>query len=450
MITPRLTDFILSTNYDQLPESVISQAKRCFTDFLGVALRGSETKSGSAVKNVIKADGEATVIGHGKACAMEAGLANGVSAHSLDLDDGHRQAQLHPGACVIPAALSLCEAQNKSGKEFIESIVVGYQVALVLGIMVNPEHRRRGFHSTGTCGTFGAAAAASKAMDLNQVQITNALGLAGTQAAGLLESDHSGSMGKHLHAGKAAQSGILSVLLAKEDFSGSETIIEGDEGFLTSMADANPRKIAEDHLNLDMKKYKILEVYFKIYPVCRHLHSSIDASLYIVSEHHIKPDEIKKIMVKTYEIAAEHDNYHPHNTETLKQSLPVSMAVALLNNYYGLNNLTGFDNSSWDHVSDYEVDAISKKILIKTDEYYHEQYSNKRPSKVSIITKKGQYDKLVDLPYGEPENPLKKSDINWKFQNLNPKTDIQVLQMIDMIESYNNINNFMENLKTFL
>lgn len=448
MITPKFTEFILSTSYDQLPESVIEKAKECFTDFLGVTLRGSGTRSGKAIKNVVKSGDESTVIGHGKSCSLGAGLANGVFAHSLDLDDGHRLAMLHPGACVISAALSLCEAGNRTGEELIESIVAGYQVAIALGMMVNPGHRRRGFHSTGTCGTLGAAAAACKAMDLDQAEITNALGLAGTQAAGLLESDHSGSMGKHLHAGRAAQSGILSALLAKNGFIGAETILEGDEGFLKAMAEV---ELAEVHL--PMEKYHISDVYFKVYPVCRHLHSSIDALLQIVKEENVKLEEIQQITVSTYKIAAEHDNYHPSSIEARKQSLPVSMAFALLNYYQGSDSMVELIYSPENQIApldQIDINDISGKIVIKSDAVLEENYPQTRPSEVSILTEKDIYKKRVDLPYGEPENPLKRRDVEWKFRNLNPQVDSEVLEVIGDVDSYGDVAIFMDDVNSFL
>ncbi len=441
MITSKFTEFIQSASYEQLPDGVIQKAKECFTDFLGVALRGSQTKSGEAVKNIIQPCGESTVIGQGKSSALEAGLANGIFAHSMDLDDGHRRAMLHPGACVIPAALSLCESGNRTGKELIESIVVGYQVAIALGMMVNPGHRQRGFHSTGTCGTLGAAAAASKATNLNEVEITNALGLAGTQAAGLLESDHSGSMGKHLHAGRAVHSGILSALLAKNGFTGARTILEGEEGFLKAMADVDPHEV-----DLPIEDYHISEVYFKIYPVCRHLHSSIDALLQIVNEKQFKLEEIEKIIINTYKIAAEHNDYHPTSTEGLKQSLPVSMAVALLNHYQGADGMIEFNYSPRNQM---EIDEISRKILLKTDAILDKEYPQIRPSEVSIFTRKSVYKKRVDLPYGEPENPLK-WDIGWKFRNLNPEVDVRVLQVIENMDSYQDVKEFTDDLNSFL
>lgn len=444
MLTSKFSKFILSSSYDQLPGEVIENAKECFTDFLGVALRGSHTKSGEAVKNIVKSSDESTVIGHGKSCALGAGLANGIFAHSMDLDDGHRKAMLHPGACVIPAALSVCESQNRSGEDLIESMVVGYQVAVALGMIINPEHRNRGFHSTGTCGTLGAAAAASKAMDLGQRDIISALGLAGTQAAGLLESDHSGSMGKHLHAGRAAQSGILSALLAQNGFTGSETILEGREGFLKTMAGIDPAGVELDSY---MEDYKISEVYFKIYPVCRHLHSSIDALLRAVEEKQVELEEIEAINVSTYGIAAEHDDYHPTSTEAVRQSLPVSMAIALLNHYQNSDNLVEFNYTS---LNQEDIQDITRKILIETDANMDKEYPQIRPSEVSVFTRKGVATTRVDLPLGEPENPLKKVDIQGKFRSLNSGVDVEVFHVIEKMNFYDDVKEFMDDLNSLI
>lgn len=440
MLSSKLAEFILSTSYDQFPEEVTQKAKECFTDFLGVALSGSGTKSGEAVRSIIQPDGESTVVGHGRSSVQDASLANGVFSHSMDLDDGHRRAMLHPGACVIPAALSLCESQSCSGEKLIESMVVGYQVAIVLGIMVNPPHRNRGFHSTGTCGTLGAAAAACKALDLGREEITNALGLAGTQAAGLLESDHSGSMGKHLHAGKAAQSGVLSALLARNGFTGSETILDGKEGFIKAMAGIDP---AEIELNSYMENYKISEVYFKIYPVCRHLHSSIDALLNIIRENQVELEDIEEITVHTYRIAAEHNDYHPTTTEAVRQSLPVSMALSLLNSYHGSRSLIEF---TYSHLDQRDINDITRKIVLKTDADMDSTYPQSRPSEVSVRTNTGMITSRVDLPRGEPENPLKKADLEWKFRNLNPEVDVTIFERIEKMNSYEDVKQFIDDL----
>ena len=421
MITKKFVDFIINVDYNDLPEEVIEKAKLCFLDFLGVTLRGSQTKSALAVNKVINKNKESTVIGHDTSTVLDSALSNGTAAHSLDLDDGNRMAQLHPGACVIPAALSICQAYNKNGKEFISSMVAGYEIAISLGIMVNPEHRNRGFHSTGTCGTFGAAAAACKALNLDKKQTVNALGLAGTQASGLLESDHAGSMGKHLHAGKAAQSGVLSALLAKEGFTGASTIIEGKEGFLSAMTKSDVIK------QVKLGNFHILKVYFKKYPVCRHLHSTLDAALSIVNKNDLKVGNIQKITVKTYKIAADHDNYNPKTTEALRQSLPLSLAIALKNKDLSLDHL---------EVNE-DVAKISSKIVIECSENRGDLYSHRRSSEVTIQTEDQSYYNRVELPKGEPENEFTEYELLDKFYTLNPQVNIDIMSLINNLENYN-------------
>ena len=422
MITGKFADFITAAHHEKLPKKVIDQAKLCFLDFLGVTLRGSKTRSSTAINNIIKEGSESTIIGHKKANALDSALANGIAAHCLDLDDGHRFAQMHPGACVIPAALSICEAYDKSGKEFINSIIAGYEVAISLGILVNPEHRNKGFHSTGTCGTLGAAAAASYALNLDKTEIMNALGLAGTQASGLLESDHSGSMGKHLHAGKAAQSGVLSALLAKEGFTGASSIIDGKEGFISAMVNGDVKD-----KKLEIGNLHIQDVYFKKYPICRHLHSTIDAAIDILNKNNIKNEDIQKIIVKPYKIAANHDNYHPKTREAIRQSLPVSLAIAVHKGNLSLDNLK----------TDAEIAKISSKIVTECDENLDELYPYKRSSKVIIQTGDHSYIECVDLPKGEPENQFTQNELTDKFIELNPDISINILDIVDDLENYN-------------
>lgn len=440
MIAEKLSELTVQTSYSKIPDEAVEKAKLCFLDFLGVALRGSQGKSSKKVRNILPPGEESSILGAGKSTPMDASLANGVAAHSMDLDDGHRIAQLHPGCCIIPAALALCESKKKDGKDLITSIVAGYSTAVTMGILANPGHRNKGFHSTGTCGTFGAAAAASLAMDLDLNETVNALGLAGTQAAGLLESDHAGTMGKHLHAGKAAQSGVLSALLAREGFTGAESIVEGNEGFLNATTydyETALKNASKDDFKELRTKPHILNVYFKKYPVCRHLHSSIDAVMEILSEiknetssNHKIRNEILNIRVKTYKIAAEHNNYHPNTPEALKQSLPMSIALAV-NDSLDLENL---DSNAFKEL---ELNEIAKRVEIVFDPELDDLYPSMRPSEVTMNLKNGEkYVKRVDLPLGEPENPLNKKDIIEKFQKLNPKFNVDVLGVVDELESF--------------
>jgi len=423
MITRKFADFIVSLKYEDIPSDVIEKARLCFMDFLGVSLRGSKEKSGISALKALQphiSPGKATIIGHGHGDPLNASLANGIFAHSLDLDDGHRIAHLHPGASIIPATLALAEKENANGRKFLTSLIIGYEIGLSLGIMINPYHRNMGFHSTGTCGTIGAAAASAKVLDLDRKETLNCLGLAGTQAAGLLESDHKGSMGKHLHAGRAAQSGVLSALLAKEGFTGADSILEGDEGFLNVMTS----EYDEDKLG----DFHIRQVYMKKYPICRHIHSTIDSAAKILNFLKLNSvDEamVDEVIVRTYKIAAEHDNYKPENIESLRQSLPVSLALFLLNGDLRLEHLEDFNFAC----------ELAGKIRIETDRKLDSLYPEKRPSKVILKLKGGNLEALTILPCGEPENPLKREDVLKKFKMLNSEYEIKKLKILDEMES---------------
>jgi len=404
MMTGKLAEFVSSLSYRDIPPEIIERAKICFLDFLGVSLRGSGERSGlAALRALGTGEGNSTVIGHGRGSDERAALLNGIFAHNLDLDDGHRGAQLHPGACVIPAALAAAEVLDAEFREFIAGVVAGYEVAIFMGLLANPGHRKRGFHTTGTCGTFGAAAAAASLMGLDCEETVNALGLAGTQAAGLLESDHAGSMGKHLHAGRAAQSGLISAKLALEGFTGAESIIEGKEGFLNAMCQP-PSEVPETGV------FHIGDVYLKRYPVCRHLHSTLDCALEILGMTRFSASEIDEVLVETYEIAAEHDSYSPKTVEAMRQSLPVSLAIILEKGDLRVEDLEMTP----------DVRETASKIRIMVDPEMQEM-KNRRPARVTVRLRDGSvHTAFRELPSGEPEDPYTWEDILEKFALLNP------------------------------
>lgn len=482
MITKELANFIVSLKYEDIPDSAIEKAKLCFLDFLGVSIRGSQEKSSLIAFEVINpyfnsnSKFKSTIIGHGNGAALNAGFLNGISAHCLDLDDGHRLAQLHPGCAVIPAALALAEEKDKTGKEFLEAIVAGYEVAIVLGKAINPSHRSRGFHSTGTIGTFAAAAASSKILNLGLEETTNALGLSGTQAAGLLESDHAGTMGKHLHAGRAVQSGIISALFSQKGFTGAESIVEGKEGFFKALGGEevfeNSIKIA-NQINSELGQFHIQNVYLKKYPVCRHLHSTIDSAVDILNEINISSidnQKIKKITVQTYKTAAEHDNYCSMTLESVRQSLPISLAIVLDEGELTLENIEEFENNL---EFKNKILKIADKVEIQVDTKLNNLQPQKRPSRVIIEFEKGLkringfnninlynntnanntvggnnliLEKTTFLPKGEPENPFTKQEIFEKFYSLNPDFKSFNLNSIDHIPLLK-IRDFMIDLK---
>lgn len=454
MFLKNISNFIFNYDYKHGSSETIKAIKVAFLDYFGVTYRGfNEDPSRIAFLSINELyNGSSTltasIIGEGdnRQDMINAAFVNGVSAHSLDLDDGHRKAHIHLGAIVFSTALAIGEAYNVSGKDFLEAAIVGYEIGILLGELVNPQHRNKGFHSTGTVGTFVAGAVAAKLLKLNENQITNALGLCGTQAAGLLESDHSGSMGKSLHVGKAVYNGILSVFLAKNGFTGSETVLDGEEGFLKTMAYSG---LGEDYTLEEVfskvGEVEVKEIYFKKYPVCRHLHSSIEAILKLRNIINKEYDHIESIFVKTYEIAASHDNYNPKTLEDLKQSLPYALAIALVCGNVTLDNLKslishGLLNDESDSETVNLIKKIANKVVISIDPQFEELYPDQRPSNVIIRLdenfRNGIFQNIVSIPKGDIENPFKLSEIVSKFKELNPKYDVGKLSLIDNIEDY--------------
>ncbi|MEM3849036.1 MAG: MmgE/PrpD family protein [Zestosphaera sp.] len=235
-LVDQLAKFIYEVRYEDLPSEVVEKAKTCFLDYVGVALAGSRTEFGETITKFVKqlgGVGESTVIGDGSAVpSVNAAYVNGALVHIHELDDGHRVAMGHPGASVISAALAVGEKVNASGKELIEAIVVGYDIFIRMGVAVNPSHFRRGFHTTSTCGVLSAAAAAGKLLGLNTDGLGNALGIAATQASGLMEVTRGESVIKPLQPARAAQSGVLSALLAQSGLTAPKTMLDGESGFL--------------------------------------------------------------------------------------------------------------------------------------------------------------------------------------------------------------------------
>ncbi len=458
MFLQNISKFISNYRYEQATVESVSTVKAAFLDFLGVTYRGMGEEASQIALNTIdeifsgKFDSnlKASVIGANlKTDILSAAFVNGVAAHVLELDDGHRGAQLHLGAVIFPTALAISEAYDLSGKEFLEGVIVGYEVGILLGKIVNPEHRNKGFHTTGTIGTFVAGAVASKLLKLDDEQILNALGLCGTQASGLLESDHGGSMGKVLHVGKAAYNGILSAFLARNGFTGSGTIFEGDEGFLKTMVventDYNMEDFSFETVLKNIGKVRVRDIYFKKYPFCRHIHSSIDTALKLKASIGDEYDHIKNVAIKTYSVAAEHNNFNPKNLEELKQSLPYAVAISLVVGEVSVDSINQLieygllDNySTVDKVN--SIKNLVNGMIIISDDKLNELYPSKRPSNVIIKLdenfRNGIFQNITFIPKGDFENPFKLRELIDKFKDLNPDYDVKNLTVIDSLEDY--------------
>lgn len=414
MLSDVLAGFVARTHFEDLPGDAVNMAKKCFLDWLGCAILGSKDRSIQMIAKVAKEQGgaeQATVVGTWERTSiLNACLVNGASSHVAELDDLHKEAMYHPGVACIPAALAVGESQHCTGKELITAIVLGYEVGIRIGLAVNPSHFYR-WHTTGTAGTFAAAAAAAKIMGLSRTQMVSALGNAGTQASGLWEFLTDGAMTKPLHPGKACMNGALAALLAREGFTGASQILEGDRGFCK----ATSTDCKFDEITRDLgKRFKILETGFKIHVGCRHTNSPVDNALKIVRTHDIKPQDVDRITIKVYKLAHHLvGKFHITSVTDAKFSIPCLVATAVKFRRVGPGEV------SEDLLRDREVADIMRRTELVVDEELERRFPKGFASDVEIRTKDGAvYHAKADYARGDPENPVSLAELEEKFRTV--------------------------------
>jgi len=454
-------EYVKELKYEEVDIDAIIHAKKCFADWLAVTISGSNSLEGELVVNYTKAlqgKPEATILGAGfKASCENVALTHGTFAHSQDYDDTQLDCAVHVGAVVFSAVFALAEAKKISGKDFMAAVVSGYEIAARVGMAINllPQkaHHRKGFHPTGTVGVFGAAAAAGRALGLEAKEITNALGIAGSCAGGLMEYMQNGSMVKRLHPGIAASQGIKAALLAREGFTGPESVYEGKDGFLKAYSN-------EGEYDFKWLTYKIGEEYYikrtalKYYACCHHIHSALDAVFEVLNNVKITVDQIKAI--KVYNPMPAHclvgepleQKYNPQTVTGAQMSLPYSLAVGLIDGKVTVEQFTPekFNNKI--------INDLTRKIKPYVDHDLDNQFfPDKWPTKVVIETDTKVFENRVDSPKGFPDKPMTDEELKFKFINLTSsiigEKEAQALfEKAGNIEKYNDVSEIIPNIAT--
>ncbi|MSP05242.1 MAG: MmgE/PrpD family protein [Acetobacteraceae bacterium] len=416
MTTRKLAEFVAELRYEDLPEAVVRQACDIILDAVGCAVSAwvedpEKARIARQIAGLYPVPGEgAGVIGvRGQAAQPAfAALANGILINAADNDDTHKRALLHVGSVVVPVALALGQARRLSGEQVILSLVAGYEVAVRVGMAVMPTHYRF-WHSTATNGTFGAAAAAAKAMGLDADGVQRALGLAGTQAAGLNTFFESGDMTKSFHPGKAALNGILSAQLAGLGHTSPPAILEHPKGYLAAFSlEPKPEALVAGLGST----WEILQNGIKFFPSILASHSPIQATLAIVNRVHIDPGQITAITNETYNTVKSHfSNKDLTGVMSARVSVPYCIAVAAVDRALTQAQFTP------ERVND----PLVRKILALTevipvaelDRLYPEDF----PARVTIRMQDGTtHQETVMKPKGDPGNPLGAEEIAEKFR----------------------------------
>jgi len=445
-ITQELARYCNRMKFDDLSDEVIDCAKYRFLDFISVACRGSKEDPSQTTYRFVKemGKGEGVMIGtREKAPYLYSALANGTSSHAIEMDDVNNEASLHPGVVVFPSALATGEMARASGKGFILAVVLGYEVMVRLGSALGPENTyKRGFHPTGTCGTFGSSVASSKILGLQEEEILNAIGISGSQAAGSMEYLAQGAWTKPFHAGWAAHSGMVAALLSRKGFKGPGSILEGRDGFLHAYSNkADPSKVLEGIGS----RFEILRTSVKPHACCRYMQPPIDAVLKIVNENNLRPEQVKKIKVGVLRAGAPliaepiESKYNPQSIVDAQFSMPFGAAAALL---YGKASLKEFQLST---IQSRPVREMMRKVECIVDPELDRTFPKQWRATAEILTEdEKSYSTTIEYPKGDPENPLSWEEMIERFHDLTgqimkKKQRVKIVEEVERLDGIRDI-----------
>lgn len=419
-VTADLSAFVAGLSFEVLPPEVVARTRLLVLDLVGSAVRArQEAESTPALLESVAALGLAH--GHSRVFGDTAGygpagaaLVNATLAHSLDFDDTHAAAIVHPGAPVIPAALAAAEMAGASGRTVLAAVVAGYEVALRLALALPAgAHYERGFHPSATCGAFGAAAAAGRVFGLDAAGIASALGIALSQTAGSLQFLANGAWTKRFQVGWAGMSGLAAASLARAGFVGAAEPIEGASGFLRAYA---PAPVPLRVLAGLGRVFELMATGVKPYPCCRWGHAGIDAALALRAELGCRAEEIEAAVLGVSragmrligEPAARKGD--PRNIVDAQFSGPFMIAAALT---------TGA--MTWDSyrlLGDPALRALLPRIRVADDPDAEAAFPANMAGKLTLRWRGQDRVKMVVVPRGEPANFPTEAELIAKFRGL--------------------------------
>jgi 2-methylcitrate dehydratase PrpD len=413
--THKLVEFVDALRFEAFDAEVRHYARRHLLDTAGVMIAGAQGDVAIRAENLL-----ATVRGEGsipvpgrvrRADMLDAAFLGGTAAHGIELDDGYRQGSVHPGCAVVPAALAVGYHMGAGGKAVLEAVVAGYETTIAIARACHPELRQRGFHPTGACAVFGAAAAVAKLRGLPKPQITDAMGIAASSAAGLFAFVHGSADVKRLHAGHASREGMQAALLAEQGVQGPYIAIEGHDGFMKAFAFGDRYKAKPITLPPAVS-FGITDCYIKPYACCRHIQPAVEALIGLCRDNDILPDEVKSIEVDTYEIARQHRSTDWENFAGAQLSFPYLIGLALRYRAIRLEHFT--EAMRQDPV----FDEIDSKLVVTATPETDRLYPKLRPARVKVTTARGVFSRSADEALGSRLVPLDDTGLRAKFDEL--------------------------------
>lgn len=436
--TRRIAAFVAGLRFDDIPAEVRTRIKLLILDSLGCALYGADLPWTRILKTTLAAVDDTRSVSlwgsEERLSAPHAALVNGTQVQGFELDDVHRQGVLHVGAVTLPALMAVVETRGGlSGQDFLTAAVAGYEIGPRVGMCMGQEHIGQGWHSGATVGVFSAAAGAARALGLSAEQTVHALGIAGTQSAGLMAAQY-GAMVKRMHAGRSSQSGLYGALLADQGFTGIVDVFEAPYGGFCTTFSRSKDRFALDELSAGLgERFETMRIALKFYSCVGSNHTTLDAIRAIQARRPFSLDELDKIVVHGSQVTSDHVGwpYRPEGLTSAQLNLPFCVATLLLEGDVFV------DQFAPESFSDAERIALSRRVEVRHDPEITALGSKFRHKvRVEVHLEDGTVEQETrEAPRGSEAAFASEADIVEKFEKLARKAlpDVQQGRLIDAI-----------------
>ena len=398
---------------EPLPAEVLHHAKRAVIDWYASLYPGLDAPAVLALEAVLTDDldrGTARLARGRAVTPRAAALIQGTAAHAAEVDDSFRDAMYHPGAATIAAALAAAQSVDANGVDFLRGVVLGYEVSTRIGVAMGRAHYKH-WHNTGTMGSFGAAAAAGSLLGLDEAAFANALAIAGTFTAGLQQAFRSEAMAKPLHAGRAAEAGLLAAQLAARGVRSSLDILEGKGGLGSAMSTGPDWSQVGTTLGQD---FHITRLTFKNHIGCGHTFPAVDGALELRRQHGFSHQDIDRLHLGVYQATLDiAPHVDPRNPDQARFSLHYMVASALV---HGSVRLSAF---SAERLDDPATRALMQRIDKALDPEIDAAFPGRRAARVDVTLHDGRrFTHFQPDRKGDPELPLSDAELGDKLIEL--------------------------------
>lgn len=408
-LTMRFATHMANLRLQDVPDEVVDKARCIVRDGLGNQVAASAiSEPARRVFEMVKTWGgkpQSTVVGFGdRLPTPHAVLCNAMMGHGIELDDAHGSGLIKAGSVLVPSALAVSQWCGASGADTLTGIIAAYDIAIRVAKAINPGHRQRGYHTTGTVSALGAAAMTARLLGGNVEQIASAIGLAAMQSAGIQSYLDDPCMAKPFSPGKSAFNGVLAGIMASRGFTGPKKALESKEGFLNAFTD----QVREEDLKDDLgTHFAIMEVGFKPHAACRYAHGPIDLAQQAFREDSIRLEDVEKVVVDMSELAIRQASKpRPANLNAAMGSTQFGIALALTTGQNGLREYwEGFENEA--------VHEGSTRVELHAEKSYG---LGGRQAHIAVHTRDGRViEHSSEMPKGEPGNPLTREELDAKY-----------------------------------